>query len=116
MPEGIAQHDERSAVRAVFIGSVEEAAEPGLNAHHIKVISRCLQAPGCNRSVACIESHLRNPISSQILKAAISLTQVEVVGIRLASILVAHPFDRIEALWLGDVERPQNEAVHDAKH
>src|SRR5262252_5452043 len=55
MPISIRQHDIRSAVRAVLIRAVEEAAQVGLNAQCVEVISAHFIHPCTRRALARVQ-------------------------------------------------------------
>ena len=84
----------------VFIRAVEESAPAiGTDAQNIEVIPGCLHAPGRQLEEP-------SPVSSptwgmlyaaRSLEAAIPQAQVEIVGIRLAGVLVTGAFYGIEA-------------------
>src|SRR5262245_59836690 len=85
VPIGVAEHDIRSAVRTVFIGTVEETTDVRLNAQDIEIITAYFIDPEAGWVFAGIQPGLRNVIGCKTIKAAIAIAQIEIVGVRLDS-------------------------------
>src|SRR5277367_2132522 len=116
VPVSVTEHDERSAIRPAFIGTVEETAQKWMNAQGIEVVPGCLYAPGSDGTLAAIEPHLGDAVRRKVLEATISCAQVYIVGIRRARVLVAGALNGVEALGTWGLERPQDQAIHHAEH
>src|SRR5262249_2502229 len=108
--------DARSTVRAMLIGGVKELANMRLNAEHIEVISASFVNPDAGWICARIEPGLRDVISRQTVKAAIAITQIDVVGIRLIRRTTDISPDCVEALRLRHIQRVQYECIHYAEN
>src|SRR5579871_6085255 len=89
VPIGITEHHVRSAVRTMLIGRVEETPQIWMNAQSVEVIAGRLKAPGRNRIVAGVQRNLRDAEGNQIVKTAISLAQVQIIGVRMIGGIVS---------------------------
>src|ERR1019366_5073943 len=83
VPVRVGEHDIGSAVRAMLVEAVEEAAEIRLNAQRVEVVSGHFIAPDLGRAFARIQPYRGGVKSCQTVKAARAIAQVQIVGIRL---------------------------------
>lgn len=114
MPVCVCEHDVRRAVGAAFVGLVEEAAEEGLEAEDTEVVAGDGVAVGALRIAAGIhagEDHLER---GEVFEGVVAGAEVEVVGVRLQTGIDA-VLGTVEVFGVGDVERAQDEAVHEAE-
>src|SRR5439155_12421630 len=109
-------HDGRGAIRAVFIGVVEEAAEIGLNSKGVEIVSARLQTPGRRWILIRVECHLSDAVGYKVLEATVTLAQVQIIGIRLGVVFMARALQRIEAFSLRNIQRPQDQPIYHAEH
>ena len=115
MPEGVAQNDVGSAVCAFLVGGTEKAAEIGLNAQGIEVISASEDGPGGGGISAVINSHRAYDLGRcQAFEGLIAVAQVQIVRVGLRWITV--PLQHVETLRMGHVHRAQNQSIQDAEH
>src|SRR5262249_27234439 len=114
VPKRVAEHDIRSAVRAMLIGSVEKTAEVGLNAQSVEEVPAHLVQPGAGLISAGVQSCLLHGVSDEIHKAAVAIAEVEVVRIRLEA--DAFPVDSPQALLLRQIQRAQDQSVQYTEH
>src|SRR5579864_3668840 len=82
MPKRVGEHDIRSAVRAMLIGAVEEAAQIRLNAQYVEVVPAPFHQPDMGWIVAGVQSCVTDVVSGQTVKAAVAIAQVQIVGVR----------------------------------
>src|ERR1700693_6374699 len=93
VPICVTEHDIRSAVRTMIIGKLEETAQVRLNPQCVKVVAARLHAPDKGWTLPRIHRYLSNAVSCQTVKAVVAVVQIEIVGIRLARVLVASALD-----------------------
>ena len=101
----------RSAVRAMLIGEVEEAAEIGLNAQCVEVVPGHFVAPNLGWIIAGIQSYRSGTKTCQTVKAAVAIAQIEIVGIRLPCGLIAPALDGVETLGSWHILRVQDQRI-----
>src|SRR5262245_36484720 len=97
VPVGVAEHDIGSAVRAMLVGAVEDAAEIRPNAPCFEVVPDGFVEPDARWTCALVQPCRAYVVGHQISKAAVSIAQIEIVGIRFGRGNVRAP-DRVEAL------------------
>src|SRR5260370_3320474 len=105
-----------SAVGAMLVGAVEEAAKKRLDVQSVKVVSRHVVAVGLGWIPACIQTYRNQDVSRQSLEAAVAIAQIEIVGIRRSLLLIASALDCVETLRVRHIERPQDQRIQYAKH
>src|SRR5258708_18362383 len=81
----VGEHDIRSAVWAMLIGSVEESPKVRLNAQYVEVVSAGFVFPYIGWIFARVQPCLRDGPSSHIVEAAIALAKIEIIGIGVGS-------------------------------
>src|SRR6202035_2007052 len=79
MPIPVAEHDVRSAVRAMFIGGVEETSDVGSNLEYVEVVSPDFLEPHAGWVITGIKCGLTCTVGRQTVETAVSITQIEVV-------------------------------------
>src|ERR1700757_634731 len=82
VPVGVAQDDIRHTVLSMLVGAMEEPSKIGLNAQRVEVIAADVVGPHDGGiSPTGVESHRAlNAVGHEGFEAAISITQVNVVG------------------------------------
>src|SRR5215475_7335986 len=105
LPILVAEHYIRSAVGAMLIGWVKETAKIGLNACCVEVVPGHFIDPGGGRSIAGVQPYFKDGISRQALKAAVAITQIAIVRIRLRRVIIAPALDCPEALLPRHLQR-----------
>src|SRR6266849_7025315 len=65
---------------------------------------------------ARVERYLSNAKTCQAIKAVVAVAQVEIVGIRLARVLIGRALDCIKALRLRHIQRAQDQPVQNTKN
>src|SRR2546430_6466687 len=116
VPIGVTEYHVRSAVRAVFVRGVEITAEIGLNPKGVEIVSARLQTPGRRWTFTRVECHLRDAVGYKILKGVVSVTQVQIIGIRLVGVFAVRALERVEAFRLRDIERAQDQPIYHTEH
>ena len=111
VPVRVTEHHVGGAIRAVFIGVVEEAAEMGLNPKSVEIVSTRLQTPGRRWILIRIECHLSDAVGYKVLEAIVTLAQVQIIGIRLVVIFMARALQRIDTFSLRNIQRPQDQPI-----
>ncbi len=120
MPICVFEHDIRSAVRALLIGAVEEAAHIRLNAQRVEVVPAHFKAPDLGwifaRVFPDIEPYRNGAKRCQTVKAAVAIAQVDIVGVRLPKGFIAPALNCVEALRLRHTQRAQDQRIQYAKN
>ena len=115
VPIRVCEHDVGHAVRPVLIGGMEESAEIRMNAQHVEVVSRRCKAVRRKHILACIQAHAEGEIKGRkLFKAAVAIAQIQIVWIRLPCGVVA-VLRSVQGLRLRDIERAQDQSIHQAK-
>ena len=108
VPKRVAENDVWSTVWPMIVGIVKKAAQIRLNTKYIKVVAARLYTPNQGGTFACVQSNLSDAITGQTIKAVVAVAQIDIVGIRLARVLVARALNQVEALRIWNIQRPQN--------
>ena len=111
VPIPVAEHDKRSAVGAMLIGGVEETAKIRLNAQCVEVVPAGFIEPRAGWMIPRIQTCLFGVNRCQIIKAAVAIAQVEIIGIRLCRGIVAHMLKQVEAFRSRHLQRAQDHSV-----
>src|SRR5882762_9250254 len=78
VPIRVTEHHVRGAIRAVFIGGVEEAAEIRLNPKRLEIVSARLQTPSRRWILIGVEGHLSDAVGYKVLEAIVTVAQVQI--------------------------------------
>src|SRR6202021_253046 len=70
--------------------------------------------PGSGWSLPRIQACLGGVEGGEVSKAVVTITQIEIIGIRLARVSLIK--DGVEALRLRHIQRAQNEGIEDAEY
>src|SRR5262249_9376319 len=114
VPKCVAEHDIGCAVGAMLMGGVKKAAEVGLNAQGVEVVTGGLMDPDAEWFIACAQSGKADLITCQIIKAVVAIAQVEIVRIGLEADPAA--VDSPEALLLRQIQRSQEQCIQYTKN
>jgi len=112
VPISVTEHQIGSAVRAVLIGVVKEAAKVRLNSQRVEVIPTYLVAHNLRGIPARIQAHRNDVEESNRVEAVVAISQVKIIGIRRACILVGAVLDAVEAFGLRHIQRAQDQTIH----
>src|SRR5208337_2496118 len=115
VPEGVAENDIGSAVDALLVRGMKEAAQIGLNSQGIEVISAGKIGPDSGGISAGIDSHRANDLGRrEAFKGPVAVAQIQIVrvGLRWAAV----PLHYIETLRVWQVNGAQHQCVQDAEH
>ena len=115
VPECVTQHDVRCAVLAVLIRGVKHAPHVRLHSQRVEVVAASFVNPHRSRIFSCVKACLRDVECRQALEAAVTISQVEIVRIRLVS-RATFVLDSVEAVRLGQIQRTQDKRVEHCKH
>src|ERR1700742_1200616 len=97
VPVGVGENDVGRAVWAMLIGSMEEAAEVGVDTQYIEVVCAGFVFPHIGGIVAGVEPCLGDGPGSDIVEAVIALANIEIVGIGVSP-NAATVLDDVEAV------------------
>jgi hypothetical protein len=114
VPIRVGEHNVGSAVDALLIRGVEEAAKPGLYLEHVEVIATGGKAGGEGRILAYVEAYKGEVVSRQGFKAVIAIAQIEIVGIRLPPWIIP-VLGSVEILGLRHIQRAEDQAIEDTE-
>src|ERR1035438_8007172 len=114
VPVRVCEHNIRSAVRAMLIGGVEETANIRLHAQYVEIVSTGLIDPDAGWIFPRVEPRRRDVKICQTFKAAVAITQVKMVRIRLVRPTVLL-LDSVKAFRLRHIQRPQDQRVQNTK-
>ena len=73
VPVRVTEHHVRGAIRAIFIGVVEEAAQIGLNPKCVEIVSARLQTLGRRWILIRVECHLSDTVGYEVLEAIVTV-------------------------------------------
>src|SRR5579872_1333492 len=116
VPVRVTEHHVRGAIRAVFIGAVEEATEIGPNSKGVEIVSARFQTPGRRWILIRVECHLTDAVGYKVLEATVTVAQVQIIWIRLVIVFMARALQRIEAFSLRNIQGPQDQTIYHAEH
>src|SRR5271157_220839 len=116
VPKRMSEDDVGGAVRAVLIRRVNEPAKIRPNAQGVEVVAADDIEPDAGWIFARIEAHLIEAESCQTVKAAVTIAQVDIVGIRLRRVMIAPALEKVETLRPGHIQRTQDQRIHNAKN
>src|SRR5277367_1644136 len=100
----------------MLIGDAKDASKIRLNLHGFEIVSCYLVAPDLRWVFAGVQTRRNEDIGCESFEGAVSITQVEIVGIRGCLIFIASSLDGEEALRPRHIQRPKNEDIQYAKH
>src|SRR5437763_1234345 len=82
VPIRVTEYDVGRAIGTVLIGLTEEAAEMRLDPQCIEVVSARFEYPGARGTPAGVQCSLVDIVCSQPVEAAVSIPEINVIGIR----------------------------------
>src|SRR5262249_1400393 len=104
-PVIVREHDIGCAVRPMLVARVKYPAEIRLDAERIEVVSAERLGPGPRRIVARIDTGLRKGVRHKTFEAAVAVAQVEIVGVRLSTVVLVGALDAVEAFGARHIDR-----------
>ena len=119
VPVGVAQHDVGHAVLSMLVGTMEEPAKIRLDAQRIEVIAADHVRPDDGGIPAArVEPHRAlNVVGHQGFEAAVSIAQVEVIGIRLrgSASSFESSLQHEEAFGVRHIQRAKHQGIQHAE-
>src|SRR5579871_4187352 len=83
LPGRVTDHDHRTWRRNAVVFWRKRAAQHGMHAQHIEIISAGLESPNMRILAAVTDSDGLNPIRDESGKSAVPFPEIDVIGIRL---------------------------------
>src|SRR5579859_4694768 len=113
VPIRVGEHDKGSAVGAALVRCVNKPPKIRLNAQRIEVVSADLKRPCQGWIFTRVQPYLSDVTGDQILEAAVTLPQVQVIGIRLTRVRIVsdYPPYSIQALRLWHIQLAQDQPI-----
>jgi len=115
VPETVAEGDVGSAVGAVFVRAMNEAAQIRLNAERVEVVSADLVEPGGGGVFAGVEAGLPDGVGGKGGKALVAVAKIEVVRVGLNDVGIVAALEGVESARIGHMQRPQHKAIERAE-